>query len=336
LEIRKLNSLRGIAALIVVISHYFDAAISTDHLLAGRAGQLGVMIFFILSGFLMSYLYMNKNFDRPGVRQYLVYRVARIVPLFVIVVFASFILSEVGLKNILYPIENVSMLMSHIMLLWGVSVLWTIPTEIHFYLGFILVWYVFQRNAVALWVTLAAIYAGVIFLNYPLFVGELYGISYSFLVVRSLPYFFVGLIMGQLYITWAVPERLKSHWFVISLLLILFLYPNVFEWITGYEHKTWSEAAILVALTVIFFAVVFLVPDDNPILANRWGDILGSCSYSLYMLHLPILKQLTPLAQNNPWLFLPVFLSLAILLSYFSYRLIESPCRRIIRERYRN
>jgi hypothetical protein len=46
-EIRKLNSLRGLAALIVVISHFSNHSHLFNGMLGQGAGQLGVMLFFI-------------------------------------------------------------------------------------------------------------------------------------------------------------------------------------------------------------------------------------------------------------------------------------------------
>jgi len=48
LEIRKLNTLRGLAALIVLITHFSDVTGWLGGSLGGRAGQYGVMLFFLL------------------------------------------------------------------------------------------------------------------------------------------------------------------------------------------------------------------------------------------------------------------------------------------------
>jgi peptidoglycan/LPS O-acetylase OafA/YrhL len=68
MEIRKLNMLRGLAALIVLVSHYSNATNLLNAMPGRGAGQLGVMIFFILSGFLMSYLYLKKGFTKDEVK----------------------------------------------------------------------------------------------------------------------------------------------------------------------------------------------------------------------------------------------------------------------------
>jgi peptidoglycan/LPS O-acetylase OafA/YrhL len=68
MEIRKLNTLRGLAALIVVISHFSNATNWLSGRLGKGAGQFGVMLFFILSGFLMSYLYMSKESSATNIK----------------------------------------------------------------------------------------------------------------------------------------------------------------------------------------------------------------------------------------------------------------------------
>jgi peptidoglycan/LPS O-acetylase OafA/YrhL len=61
MEIRKLNSLRGLAALIVLVSHYSNESGLLGRALGIGAGQFGVMIFFPLSSFLISYLYLDRQ-----------------------------------------------------------------------------------------------------------------------------------------------------------------------------------------------------------------------------------------------------------------------------------
>ena len=85
-EIRALTSLRGIAALTVVLQH-FSATAQTD--CAGWMpsivphGYMAVDFFFVLSGFIMAYTYL-PSFEAEGLKAYvpfLLKRVARIFPL---------------------------------------------------------------------------------------------------------------------------------------------------------------------------------------------------------------------------------------------------------------
>jgi hypothetical protein len=84
-EIIALTSLRGIAAMAVVMQHF--SATAQLHCLVPMPslvphGYLAVDLFFVLSGFIMSYTYLS-SFQRNGIRafgDFLLRRVARIVP----------------------------------------------------------------------------------------------------------------------------------------------------------------------------------------------------------------------------------------------------------------
>ena len=85
-----LQALRGVAAAMVVIDHAMRAAIIQGHSFAaledfaGTVGRMGVNIFFILSGFIMTYTTRETQLLPPLVRTrtFLARRVARLVPLY--------------------------------------------------------------------------------------------------------------------------------------------------------------------------------------------------------------------------------------------------------------
>lgn len=336
MEIRKLNMLRGLAALIVVFSHFANDTAWLGKYPGEGAGQLGVMLFFILSGFLMAYLYLRHDLDRARLRRYLVARVARVVPLFLLVVFGSYFLPRFGIQGWLFNFQTADVLWSHLLLLFGKSVLWTIPTEIHFYAIFCLLWWFGTRfRHGRLFVLIALLTLAVVFSGFPMFRGEVAGLRYHLHVVRTLPFFLVGLALGRLFTVWKAPSYLVHHGFAASLGLVLLLYPKIHQAAFAREHIFWSDLKVLLALSAVFFAVVFFVPDDNPLLSNRLGDFLGQISYSLYLLHLPILWNLrrhTEILENHGvWVLLVVFLAASILVSYLVYRIVELPCRTWIR-----
>ncbi|WP_390594598.1 acyltransferase family protein [Simiduia litorea] len=132
MEIRTLNTLRGLAALIVFITHFSDATNWLDGSLGGPAGQYGVMLFFLLSGFLMSYLYFDRQFNPANLKSYALARAGRILPLYFLVVFGSYLLSLTGADG-LYEITDANALLSHLLFMHGESVLWTISPEVQFY-----------------------------------------------------------------------------------------------------------------------------------------------------------------------------------------------------------
>ena len=81
-------------------------------------------------------------------RGYGVARVARILPLFVAVVLLSWVAQQSGwpwLTATAYDIPDIKSLASHLLTLYGVQVLWTIPAELHFYVIFALLWWLRPR-----------------------------------------------------------------------------------------------------------------------------------------------------------------------------------------------
>ena len=112
-EIRRLNTLRGLAALIVVISHYSNDTLILGGLLGYGAGQLGVMLFFVLSGFLMTHLYGTQALDSSAAKRFAIARIARVVPLFVVVVIASYALYKAGIRDVFYTSPTAKRLASH-------------------------------------------------------------------------------------------------------------------------------------------------------------------------------------------------------------------------------
>ncbi len=91
----------------------------------------------MLSGFLMSYLYLDRDFSKDNVGHYFIARAGRVLPLYVAVVSGSFLLSLNG-NDSLYNIPDINSLLGHLLFIYWDSVLWSIPAEIQFYLIFIL------------------------------------------------------------------------------------------------------------------------------------------------------------------------------------------------------
>lgn len=85
-ELKALTSLRYLAALWVVAYHLWP----TNATLPGpletlRArGWMGVPFFFLLSGFILAYVYHDRPLDRDGRRRFWWARIARIYPLYLL------------------------------------------------------------------------------------------------------------------------------------------------------------------------------------------------------------------------------------------------------------
>ena len=156
------------------------------------------------------------------------------------------------------------------------------------------------------------------------------GLPYDIHLFRSLPYFMVGVALGACYPLLTIPSYLRKNAFLLTLLLIPLLYPE-FSPVTSYaKRRMWLSYEVLVVMATVFFAVVFLVPDDNKLLNNRVGDFIGKISYSLYLLHMPVIVYLQTFDLPDE-VTLVLFLVSSISLAWLFYIGFERPLARRIR-----
>lgn len=100
-----LNSIRFFAALAVIIHHieltkywFHQPNIYTTSFVGGVFGQLGIILFFVLSGFLITYLLLEeqKKTDHISIKKFYIRRILRIWPLYyLIIILGLFILPKV-------------------------------------------------------------------------------------------------------------------------------------------------------------------------------------------------------------------------------------------------
>jgi peptidoglycan/LPS O-acetylase OafA/YrhL len=163
-EIKPLTSLRGFAALAVVMQHFSAAGQSfTPAWIPSLVphGYMAVDFFFVLSGFIMCLTYL-RSFEAAGVRAYpgfLLKRVARIVPLNLFVLLALVLLgllSRAALgRNLFFNDASLGFdLPANILMLQGFGIgrnlngpSWSISTEFAAYLLFpLFILFVFHRR----------------------------------------------------------------------------------------------------------------------------------------------------------------------------------------------
>ena len=104
-------------------------------------GQIGVMLFFVLSGFLMAHLYARNEFDSIQVRRYALARIGRVVPLYLMVLFISIIASNYVFPDFYYSFEELPSTLLAITFIKAPYVFWTIPVEVQFYCMFVGFWF---------------------------------------------------------------------------------------------------------------------------------------------------------------------------------------------------
>ncbi len=321
-----LDGLRGLAALLVVVSHLSTQTGIGADLFQRGGGQLGVMLFFALSGFLMAHMYFGRAPTPLAVWRYGVARVARVVPLYLVVVLGSYALGEYlsgqpcAESGCLRAYEVTERnLADHLLLQAGVSVLWTIPVEMRFYALFLAFWLAFAAHR-GFGMMLIAGLLGLYWLREP---GTMP-------VMKLGHYFLLGL---GVWIAWRAAQRrggdrMWNALFVVALAGLLASLPQPFIALHGHVPRMWWEPQVAAAVGLLLLASA-RSPLGGRVLGLaplRW---LGAVSYSLYLTHMLVLMNLVLLLDPaaRPLAFYAIAMAVSLGLAALSHRWLERPAQ---------
>lgn len=298
-----IDALRGIAILLV-LSRHLDWKIQN---LAGRilfpihsAGWMGVDLFFVISGYLISGLLFKEYLisGRINSKNFLIRRGFKIYPTFWILLLATLIiqtlvrispeLSHLTFTNYLHEFLFIQNYASGI---WDHT--WSLAVEEHFYIFFIIVLYLLIKNnklslkyMLGIYLTLAAVCLG--FRYYYNFVlpHSQYALNYAMTHLRMDALFF-GVLLS--YLTFFNPEILKK---LLSLKKILLPVFTVLLIASAYYGRTTNYGIVFLLLTNSWaFGYLLMVALDVKH-ANfkriEWLAFIGRYSYSIYIWHIPV------------------------------------------------
>ncbi len=343
-ESRALTGLRGLAAALVVAHHLhlhfgWHVASAADRpvwwgLL--QKGYLGVDLFFVLSGFVLSMAYgrwfaRGLNSGKREIVRFLFRRVARIWPLHAAVLL---VLVVFGLGSSYHAATPKVVLMNAALVqAWGHGASinppsWSISTELVAYAVFPGLALVALRGRVGPWLCLAGVAVGVAVCVRagpaigPVRRGELdIYFNYSLLpVLRCLSGFTLGMLAWRIEGVGAV-RRLVGHPATGPLALAVFV---------GLALARVGDVLIYPLLPLI---VLGMHHGRGPVvraLAVRPLHTLGVLSYSIYLIHLAMLTH-APLEWGPLPLTVAVYAISTALLAGAAHRLIEAPGRRLLR-----
>jgi peptidoglycan/LPS O-acetylase OafA/YrhL len=299
-----LDTLRGLAILFVLIGHYTQyapyaaagvplSAMFTDF------GQGGVILFFMLSG----YLIWTKGQENPA-PVFLLRRFAKIVPAYWVNVL---LVAVMGLLVWFFPAFGLKDTLGNLLFMGGSmgiaslsGVYWTLIVEVKFYLLFALVFYTPLKRLFWL-VPVAAVAVNL---------GLFFTIQRTSTLLVYLPIFFIGAGI-------AAVERQKLAFPVIPALAAI----SMVGLALAAPHRGWQAAVFLAVDLALFWALY-----RNQI-GQRHIVWLGVISYSVYLYHatlgFPLLEVLGPVF-GALW---PVLMAMVLLLvcfvSWLSYHHIE-------------
>jgi len=340
-----LTSIRFFAAMWVVCYH-LRWGLKLPELLDRffEAGYSGVTLFFILSGFILSYNYLPREFT---LRDFWSARVARILPIYFFALLVSFPLSA-GFAHMngrsffpgaLPALFLVQAWIPQSALTWNWPG-WSLSVEAFFYLLFPFLLRplarLAQRHAAlvlgATWL-LSLIPSTLYALTLPEGPVNTMSRSVGLTVIKfnpllRLPEFLIGIALGVLYLNGArIPRpRLAATGCVLALVFIV-----LGPWRPPYPaiHNG--------LLAPIYGVLILALASDPALLANPILELLGESSYSLYLLHASVIVGCGFVAMRLHWqghgTLALVSAVIAVFASIASYKIIEVPARRFIRSR---
>ncbi len=315
-----LDMLRGMAVLLVIFRHWT----LEEHL--ARAGWLGVDLFFVISGFLISGLLFTEHekHGKIGFLRFFIRRGLKIYPLFFLVV----IIPLVGFPSLYSALVKELLFIQNYFGGFYIHT-WSLAIEEHFYLllmsCFALLYKPLQKNFY-----LVCIFFMIAPLGLRLWHcsdGNCFNHFYTHTRIDSL---FTGVLACWI---WKFhPQKISfltgNIRYVILLICVGFLASfgwiepeNTFTQGIGFTLIAWACAAILLCC----------LHSKSTGKAVEPLAFLGYYSYAIYLMHVPallILRNYGITEKTNDTLFFPLYLALSILLGLLGSELIEQPILR--------
>ena len=338
----EIDGLRAIAVISVILFHL---QININGYQLFRGGYIGVDIFFVISGYLISSI-IFRELVKTGNFLFMKFyerRIRRILPvlIFVIIVsmpfawiylypsalvdFSKSILSSLGFISNHYFHHSANAYSAESSLLLPFLHTWSLSIEEQFYVIYpIIIFFIFKylKN------NLVQIIVFVLFVS--LFIAEWASWNYSVANFYFLPTRIWELLSGSLlaYLDITKSYRKKTILnFIMPSLGILFILFYIIFFDENSRHPSFlTILPIIGACLIIFFANKKEL--ITTILSSKLFVFVGLISYSLYVWHYPIFafNRITEfLPQNNITKILIIFI--VILLSILTYFYIEKPFR---------
>lgn len=341
-DLRPITALRFGAAIWVAVYTFWENLAGAGSSGLVDKGYLGVELFFVLSGFILSHVYLQSAGEkRFSYRGFLWARVARVYPLHIATLVGVGLLAAAALVAGMSVDGNVlswaslpaNLLMVHA---WGLAPVagwnhpsWSISAEWFAYLCFPLFAFVFWRareKPVAA-VVGAAAFLAVLYYGFERVAGfPLTEATIRWGALRIVPCFALGCALYLVY----RKAPLKAPWTASAVSFGLM--------VLSAALGLWDGITVLLAGALIL-SLASLPNERAGWLASRPAVYLGEISYSVYMVCVPwklLAVNLAAKLTDAPDKQLQLFVWLAILallpvVAAVSYHLVEHPARKALR-----
>lgn len=319
----ELDALRGIAALAVVVYHYFyrynelhnrpDEIINWVYF-----GKYGAQFFFIISGFVI--YWTLSRVENP--LDFLISRFSRLYPVYWVAVIITFsVVAVTGLPSkevsIFEALFNLLMFHEYFKIPHVDGVYWTLTVELTFYFWIFILYLSKQLKRAEYWmlpVLMVAVLQSTGFFKLPEIVNKIF-------ITYHISFFIAGISFYK--IINKISDKFTIPLILISLISTAF--------IISVKH--------FLAFSVFYTTFYLAISGNLKFLSFKPFVFLGSISYSLYLLHQNIgFVILDKFYENQLPTALGAFLSivLCVLAAFLLNKYVEKPALSAIRELYRS
>lgn len=351
-----ISVLRGLAALIVAAAHLRAAMYPGLHAVVdpplwfkgfafftGFAHQ-AVIVFFVISGWLVGGSLLNRIGQPQAITNYAIDRVTRLwtvlVPTFVLTVLFALGIGVIGWNDINYSPENQYSAVTFAGNLFGLQrvllpnfggnfALWSLANETWYYLAFPLLTMLWMtRSGVARFACLAAL------------------LLLSSVLPSAIVAYFLIWLLGVAFSRIRIECGNGMRWAWVVLLAAGASYYRLKGELDAYDLTTLKQDVVCSLLYLVLLASFQFKASPTSKLVrpvSRIGNFFAEFSFSLYVLHVPLigvlhhwsttrlgLRQLSPAVPLHTALYFGM-LAMLVISAYLSYRLFESRTPRIRR-----
>jgi peptidoglycan/LPS O-acetylase OafA/YrhL len=303
-----LDGIRGIAALYVTVGHCItplprqNISWITKYIVDfSSLGKIAVGIFIVLSGFVLSLPYI-KDKNRFDIKTFLFRRSKRILPPYYMALIFSIPISilydkshnsNISIQQILshvFLFQHFNMGSSHAWTLSANGPLWTVSVEyeIYFIYAFFLFW-VWKKVGIS-----ASVIAALFLSAAPLF----FLTNYDWYYPSYISLFAFGMALANSSVKNIVSGKISYLLFsllsLVSLMIIVFSTKNIFLHIKFPYNTILADLFTGLFMFLIINLLLFELKSGSrsflyKFLTHKISQFLGRISYSLYLIHYPIL-----------------------------------------------
>lgn len=333
-NVPSLTGLRALAALLVYLHHYNPFPKSAFLYRLAHEGYVGVTVFFVLSGFLITWNYADKLRTLGELKRFYLLRFARIIPLYWGLLAGLYLLQWLMKSNetvsVSEQLANFLLLKGFVpaLVFSGIPQSWSLTVEICFYTvaPLWIVWVTERR-----WMAIIGLYC---FFVLGLFLwyqnNSAFGSFYT--IFGRFFEFGAGIYAAQ----WVRQQkelltfRFKTVMAVVGGVGLVIAYVlAIYRWHFSTFYTEWFlyncllPIAVGIGLVGLSTEKTFL----SGVLSSSFGQLLGKSSYAFYLIHIgPVAIGLQRYFSSNGLIMIVLLWSIA----YALYRWVERPLYRLV------